>query len=587
MVKSIPAKTERALRHIHWDKITDYIIRYLKKETKQTPRIVRLHGADNFELRDGKLFVYGREVITDKKRKQEIINKAETGYGGLRKSADRLNRYYFNISRNDVRELYKGSERRQLKARQQKANRIESFIHANRPGTLQVDLTFYRASNIPVFGAVDVFSRYAYYERVPNKRADVVVKAMQNCLAHFRKVMHKDRRVVKVSSDAGVEFQAEFRAYLKAQKIHYDKQVRSRKMIESLNRTLRRYIEHVGWDTIKELDELITKFMEGYNRSKHTSTKQAPIDLVSASPEKEVIESDRARKAGKKRIGKKGYKLPPLKKGDTVRIYDPKRAEIKAQQKVNLKGKIKLNAGAYVKQYTSTHRGQAPHWTKEVFIIDRVMGGKRATRYLLVGKKGAYMQSELQRVSKVTKPDPRIKKKAQQQKVKDKLLERRPGKLRYIKYIDKYVYFKGDSDEQRGLCIDVYKDMYLFVLSRSKLYLVYDKILQRLTTDKHMTTKEREKYEGDIANAQRIVDDYLSGESNNIPTFLVLPKASPKQSPKPSDNVPKEKQAEPKPKAVEPKPKPKDKNEEVKQMKYLVRQRCIFLWDGKHWSTQV
>ena len=197
MVAKIPAKIENALRHVHWDKKSDYIIRYLKKETKQTPRIVsRYGGPDKFELVNGKLFVYGREVVLDEKRKHEIINKAEGGYGGLRKAADRINRMFFNISRNDVRELFKGSERRQLKAHQQKSNKNESFIHANKPGVLQVDLTFYNASNIPVFGAVDVFSRYAFYERVPNKRADTVVKAMQNCLAHFKKVMHKDIKIL-------------------------------------------------------------------------------------------------------------------------------------------------------------------------------------------------------------------------------------------------------------------------------------------------------------------------------------------------------------------------------------------------------
>ena len=472
MVVNIPPKIEHALRRIHWNKKSDYIIRYLKKETKQTPRIVSLYGGPSrFELIDKKLFVYGREVVLSDKRKLEIINKAEGGYGGLRKAADRLNRFYFNITRKDVSELFKGSERRQLKARQQKVSKTESFIHAGRPGTLQVDLTFYRASNIPVFGAVDVFSRYAYYERVPNKRADTVVKAMQNCIAHFKKVMHSDRRIVKISTDAGVEFQAEFKAFLKKERIHYDKQVRARKMIESLNRTLRRYIERVRWDTLKELDELILKFRQGYNKSKHTSTKKAPIDLISATSEQEVVESKRAKQSAKKRMDARGFNKAPLHKGDTVRLYDPKRREIKSEQKQKLKGKLKLNEDDYVKQYTSKHRGQAPHWSKKIYIIERVMQGSRATRYLIIGKKGAYMRSELQRVSKVTKVDPRVKIKAVVKKKNNKLRERRPDKVRYSKYIDKYLYFRLEGKERRGLCIEVYKEMYQLAVSYTHLTL--------------------------------------------------------------------------------------------------------------------
>ena len=528
MVQKIPAKHNRGLRHRKWTQVyVDYILRFLKGETKQTPVVVRKYGGkEKYENRNGKLFIYGREVIIDPQRRNKILNEEEENYGGQRKAADRIARKYFNITRQHVVDFFSGSERRQLKARQQRTQRIESFIHATRPGTLQVDLTFYRGAKIPVFGAVDVFSRYAYYERVPNKRADFVVKAMKNCIAHFNKVLHKDRKITKVSSDAGVEFQAEFKQYLKNNKIFYDKQVRARKMIESLNRTLRRYVERVGWDTLSELDTLIEKFIEDYNNSIHTVTRKAPIDLINIPLTEEKGESKRQKKAGKYRMRKTGYTVAELKAGDKVRIYDPKRKEIKSEQKQKLKGKIKLSEQDYVKQYTSSHRGNEPHWTKEIFEIERVLGGERARRYLIKGKKGTFMRSELQKVSRVTKADPRIKIKAKQKKEKDKLLERRPEKLRYVKHIDRYVYFKGDVPEQRGLCIEVYKEMYLLVVSRSKLYIVDKKILVRPTTDKHMATKEREKYKELINDAESKIDDYLTGTNNTLPSLLQLPKSA-------------------------------------------------------------
>ena len=347
----IPPKAEKSLRHVNWAGIAHYILRYLDGKTKQTPRLVRIHGKDKFKEKDGALYVYGREVIVDVKKKFKILNREEENYGGQRKASDRINRKYFGISRSDVTNFFGASERRQLKARRQKIKKVESFVYASSPGTLQVDLTFYRGQNIPVFGAVDVFSRYAYYERVPNKRADFVVKAMKNCVAHFQKLFPEGTRIVKVSSDAGVEFQAEFKAYLKQNKIFYDKQVRSRKMIESLNRTLRRYVERVGWDKISELDELIAKFMTTYNQSKHNTTKKRPIDLVKLQGQKRKSEAKEQHREGKKRVGKsKGFNVAELKVGDKVRIYDPKRREIKAKQKEKLKGKAKLSEKDYVKK---------------------------------------------------------------------------------------------------------------------------------------------------------------------------------------------------------------------------------------------
>ena len=379
MVEIIPASHNRGLRHTVWSQVyVDYILRYLKGETKQVPKVVRKYGGkEKYENRNGKLFVYGREVIVEDSRRNKILNEEEENYGGQRKAADRINRKYLGITRNHVIQFFSGSERRQLKARQQKTQRIESFIHATRPGTLQIDLTFYRGSKIPVFGAIDVFSRYAFYERVHSKKAHLVVKAMKSCLAHFNDVMHKERKVHKVSSDAGVEFQAEFKSYLKEQKIFYDKQVRARKMIESLNRTLRRYVERVGWDTLKELDDLIAKFCKDYNNSIHTVTRRAPVDLINIGLTKEKAEAQRQKKAGKRRMAKTGYVVAELKAGDRVRIYDPKRSEIKEEQKKKLKGKIKLSEKDFVKQYTSSHRGNEPHWTQEVYEIERVLGGQR------------------------------------------------------------------------------------------------------------------------------------------------------------------------------------------------------------------
>ncbi len=519
MVTKIPTSVNNALRRLDWRTRTPYIIAYLKGETKQTPRPVRLFGEDHFKLVDGRLFVYGREVITDVKRKHQILNTAEESYGGQRKAADRINRSYFGISRSDVMLFFSGSERRQLKARHQKSKRQNAFIHARSPGVLQIDLTFYRGAKIPVFGAVDVFSRYAYYERVPGKRADLVVKAMQNCLKHFNGILAKDRKIVKVSSDAGVEFQAEFKQFLKKNHIFYDKQVKSRKMIESLNRTLRRYIERVGWDTLKELDDLIARFLDSYNQSKHKSTNKVPVDLIALPPEEEKKEGSRQHMIGKKRVqSARGFNVAKLKAGDTVRIYDPKRREIKAKQKAELKGKIKLSENDYVKKFTSHHMGNEPHWTQATFTIERVLTGKRGTqRFLVKGKKGAFLRSELQKVKPVMKRDPRrrvIEKRKAEQK---KLDARKPQPLRAV-IVGKEVHIP-----QKAVALAVHKD-FLIAVSLDSLHICTKKDIKKESNKKTPIENKLKIYDEEIKHLSKQIDDYLLGNLAKLPTKIPIPK---------------------------------------------------------------
>jgi len=255
-----------------------------------------------------------------------------------------------------------------------------------------------------------MFSHVGVYERVYNKEAVRVIDAIKRCITAFESV--SKHRVYKLSSDAGSEFiHKDTKSWLTKTHIHYDQKTRSRKLIESLNRTLRRYVERVGWDTLKELDVLIDDFVETYNNTRHTSTKKVPNEVVAIEKKKDVREeSKRQLKEKQKKIGNsKGFVKPPLDVGDNVRLYDPKRQEIKDEQKKKLKGKIKLSEADYVKQYTSSHRGNEAHWTKQVYMVTKVIVGTRAPRYKVKGKDDVYLRSELQKVRRVTKKDPRAK----------------------------------------------------------------------------------------------------------------------------------------------------------------------------------
>ena len=444
----------KSISNVKWEKQKNIVYLFLTDEKRTfVPRMIKKYGKENFEAKDNKLFLFNREIVTDDKRRKKILDEEENKYGGTTKSHYRIMRKYINVSRSALSEFYGGSERRQLKAQHRTAKKNNTFIHSSTPGALQIDLTFYRGQNIAVFGAIDVFSRWAYYERVPNKKASLVIKAIQRCIKAFEAASGK-HRVYKLSSDGGSEFIHKSTAkWLKESHIFYDKKVGSRKLIETLNRTLRHYIERIGWDTIKELDQLIKDFIETYNDTKHSATKKTPNDLVSIEQKKEIkAESKQQLKEKQQRVGEgKGYTLAKLSIGDNVRLYDPRRREIKSEQKAKLKGKIKLSEDDFVKQYTSSHRGQTPHWTKTVYKITKIIKGSRSPRYKVEGKKEVFLRSELQKVRAVTKQDPRKKIIEKQKKKAEKEKAVQPPVVRAKKYLRKDVIVKfADEDKETG-----------------------------------------------------------------------------------------------------------------------------------------
>lgn len=483
---------------IKWELHVEGIKKYLTDD-KYTiiPKYVKRFGKENFLLKNDKLFLNGKEIITDFKRKQTLISAEEELYGGQTKAYDRLRQKYINISRSDVEQIFRGSERRQLKARYQPQK--NSYLYAGRPGHIEIDLTFYRNQKFPVFGAIDVYSRYVYYKRLPNKRTASVVEELKTFLKTFHAV--SKFKVHKISTDSGSEF-ADFQKYIdslraeaeendnkndnkkkkKKTVIFYDRQVKSRKLIENLNNSLRQYVERVGWDTVSDLDKLIENFVKSYNASKHSTTKRTPNDMVAEESPIGV------RKV--KRVS--GFTKAELRPGDTVRVYDPRRTEIKTQQKKKLKGKIKLSEKDYVKQFTSYHRGQEPHWTKETFKVKRVIHGrKRETRYTLHKKEGTFFRHELQKVVKVTKRDPRIKVMDRREKAKQRLKDEVPM-IRAAKFVGKEIVLHY-NDEEKPLVDDpatvllVYKNH--FIVFHNSLSMKYATLLEY----KKMTGKKYPK----------------------------------------------------------------------------------------------
>ena len=506
---------DRAVFNIKWEKHIAYIKGFLSGK-KGVPKYVKRYGAENFKMKDSDVCIFNRKLVLDQDEKNKIIDAEDEKYGGLNKAFERISRKYIGISRSDVQKRFRGSERRQMKQtyHPQKVNQI----FAARPGHVEIDLTFYRNQKIPIFGAIDVYSRYIYYKRVPNKQAASVVVALKEFIKKFESVTKF--KVFKISTDSGVEF-ADFKKYIEEtpQRIIYDRQVKSRKMIENLNKSLRMYVERIGWDTIADLDDLVAKFVESYNDSKHSTTKKIPNEMV-----KEAVAVERPTKPTS------GYRMAKLEKGDTVRLYDPRRLDIKEKMKETLKGKIKLKESDYVKRYTSFHRGQDPHWSNKIYTIKEVhVGKKRANRYLLNEKKGFFFRHELQKVVPITKEDPRKKIMSRREKVAERYKELIPKSVRKSKYErkDMIIHYE-DEDEPRtndkATCLMVYRD-HLIVAHESELFtFAKESEVSRVFNKTHTKAKVAKwikNTEVQIANAKSEIDtefdDYMKQAKKDVP----------------------------------------------------------------------
>ena len=482
-----------SIDRIHWNKKLEVVRLYFEDESRTiVPKLVKKFGEKNFKVEKGVVYLNGREIVVDTKRKQKIISVEEDKFGGQVKAYDRIKRKYINISRRDVAKVFQGSERRQLKARYQPQK--GNTYYAGQPGHIEIDLTFYRNQKIPVFGAIDLYSRYCFYKRVKDKKASSVVVVLKEFVKKFES--KSNFRINLVSTDSGVEFQKEFTEFLetyKPKEIRYDRKTKSRKLIENLNGHLRRYVERIGWDTIADLDKLIESFVETYNDSKHSVTKQTPNDLIS-------IDKDKVSTfALRKQAGGPGFAKAALSVGDKVRIYDPRRKEVKAEQKKKLKGKIKLNEDDYVKQYTSFHRGIAPHWTKTVYTIKEVRKAKkRSTRYVLKERQGQFFRHELQKAYEITKVDPRKKVLEDRKQKAKKLEELLPSPVRAAKYVRKeYILKYSDEKEIRekdpAVIIDVYKN-FLITFHKSALFTFANEKELHRATGKVYSKKEVKSY---------------------------------------------------------------------------------------------
>ena len=386
----------------NWDRKAKWVITYLtskKGRFKYYPAVLRKWGEDNFEVRDGKLFAYGREIVTDKKQKQRIVEELEEGVGGVQAAYSRVQRQYIGIALRMIKAHFTTSERRQVKRLKRNAG-TKTFIATSRVGSIQADCMFFPTGtkkNITVFGMVDIFSRWIYYRVIKNKTPWETAAAFKEGVDALEKL--SGASVWQLRTDDGTEWkhdprnqqlpedeqQLDFATYCKQKHIHLTAKKQPARNIESSNRRLRLYVERVQYADLAELRRLIARFIKEKNQTKHLATGLAPIDAI-------VLDAENTKKLAKKQLARGRARVSKTKvvgRRD-LRIGDLVRIQLESE-------KTKLG-----------HQGVKPVWSKKIYKVVRTTKSTRgAKRYKLEdasGKKvdGLYFAWRLMYVVKPT-----------------------------------------------------------------------------------------------------------------------------------------------------------------------------------------
>ena len=368
------SRPPKGLFNVNWARKAPNIISYLKinPRPKRKPTVVKKFGYDKFKLKGNRLFVFGREVVLDKKLKLDVLSKEETGYGGTRKAYARISKKYLGISAKDVRNYFAESERRQLKMPKQGRGVNRAFIHAPRPGVIEADCTFYHGQKIVVFGMVDVFSRWCHYEVIKYKKPIDTGAALLNGIQKFHRASLNKHKLYEVRTDSGSEFlhdernkgsknpKPDFRSILldiqsKAKHFKIIHRKQPMRIIEGLNGILRRYVQRIDFTTKEDLGKIIERFCREYNESPSKPLgNKTPNDVIRIHG-KENLEKEASRQfaAKQRKVGTSAFRLKELKVGSLVRIS-------------LLADKEKLG-----------HHGEKPNWSKKIWVVTKIMKSSR------------------------------------------------------------------------------------------------------------------------------------------------------------------------------------------------------------------
>lgn len=159
-----------------------------------------------------------------------------------------------------------------------------------------------------IVACIDCFSRQAYIEPVPSKKADVVLSA-------FRVILRRAGTTPRVlQKDLGTEFFGPFTRFLVEHNIHYFSSPSSQKcaIVERFNRTIQNKIYRFVSANLQLTYNDLQDIVRSYNHTKHRTLGIAPVDVTPANEYEIWLKQYADYIYSKKQI--------PLKVGDKVLI---------------------------------------------------------------------------------------------------------------------------------------------------------------------------------------------------------------------------------------------------------------------------
>lgn len=216
---------------------------------------------------------------------------------------------------------------------------------------------------------IDVFSKYSWAEPLKNKTGESILKA-------FKKII-KSRIPKKIQSDKGLEFLNKYvQKFFQELGIHFyttNSELKA-SVVERFNRTLKekmwRFFTH---NQNNKYIDVLQDLIESYNNTYHRTIKTKPV-LVSKKKENQIFKNiygyDR-------NDGDETYVNPKFAIGDKVRIS---------------------------KNKTVFEKGYTPNWTREIFIIHKIIIQSPPT-YIIKDLndeiiEGRFYEQELQKIDK-------------------------------------------------------------------------------------------------------------------------------------------------------------------------------------------
>ena len=197
---------------------------------------------------------------------------------------------------------------------------------------------------------IDNLSKFGWSEKLKSKKTNTVLNA-------FKRIGRKSKRKpIILTTDAGKEFtNNKFTQFLKKNKIKHliARDVSKAAVVERWNRTIKEKIsKYLTFNKTKRFINVLDQIVKGYNSTVHSRTKFKPID-VHKSNEKQVFNN----------LYKNRTQLEKslFSKGDKVRV---------------------------VLIRSTFDKGYLPNYTKEIFIIHKILYTSPYYRYKVKDKKG-------------------------------------------------------------------------------------------------------------------------------------------------------------------------------------------------------